>query len=249
MLAVQKKLELEQLLQSLREVSQTSQAIGILLAGSNHITEFARAYKNAFFGSCVRVELGGIKDPASSVKIVAPERVRSFVQFDPDAVEYAVMLCAGMPQFMWQVGAATSALVRSGPAMRSDVRAAVSALIDPKQHDLPFRPYDVLEPLEHMLSLQGRREEDMLWLILRRVAVNSSLVVREAPAHFLIEQGLLEIDGREAWQKRLTTLVELDILVAPHPHSYSFRVPIFAEAFRSPRHEQEYSIRIQRAVL
>ena len=37
-----KRVELEQLLQSLREVSQMARQVGILLSGSNHIIEFAR---------------------------------------------------------------------------------------------------------------------------------------------------------------------------------------------------------------
>jgi hypothetical protein len=56
-----KRVELEQLLQSLREVSQMARHVGILLAGSNHIIEFAREYKNAFFGSCARVDLAGLE--------------------------------------------------------------------------------------------------------------------------------------------------------------------------------------------
>src|SRR5207245_279026 len=70
-----KRLELEQFLQSLREVSQTSQSVGILLSGSNHINEFSRTYKDAFFGSCVRIELGGIADFKLARRIVAPNQL------------------------------------------------------------------------------------------------------------------------------------------------------------------------------
>jgi hypothetical protein len=125
----------------------------IVLSGSNHIVEFAREYKNAFFGSCARVDLAGITERAEGEKLVAPLRVSPFIQFDIDAVDYAIELCAGMPQFMWQVGAATACRIRSGPAVRGDIRAAVGALVDERQDDLPFKPYDVLEPLEHNLEL------------------------------------------------------------------------------------------------
>lgn len=243
-----KKIEVEQLLQSLREVSQASPAVGLLLSGSNHIVEFAREYKNAFFGSCVRLELGGILDLNEARKLIAPSRVVPFVTFEEPAVRYAMDLCGGMPQFMWQLGATVVSQVRGGPAFRADVRSAVSMLVGNSMEDLPFKPYDVLEPIEHMLKLQGRREEDLLWLLLRRVALNSSLTATEA-SHFLIEQTLLELDSREAWRRRLSQLVELDILNTPRPHSYSFKVPIFAEAFRSVRYQHDQSIRAQRVAL
>ena len=106
----------------------------------------------------------------------------------------------------------------------------------------------VLEPIEHMLKLQGGREEDLLWLLLRRIALNSSLAATEAN-HLLIEQALLELDSRAGWQKRLNQLVELDILTVPKAQCYSFKVPIFAEAFRSHRYQHEQLIRTQRAAL
>ena len=266
-----KRLELEQLLQSLREVSQTSQGVGILLSGSNHINEFAREYKNAFFGSCVTIELGGIGDVEFARQLIAPARVSPFVQFDDAAIHYAIRLCAGMPQFMWQVGAATTFLVRSGPATRADVRHAVSMLIngtsaylplksydvlEPLAHaiseistDLPFKPYDVLEPLEHMLALHGRQEADLLWLLLWEIANASSLVAEQAQEYFALNP-LLDIDNdSDAWRRRLRLLVELKILEMPNPRTsaYRFKVPICAEAFRAPHNRQENSIRRQRS--
>jgi hypothetical protein len=242
-----KRLELEQLLQSLREVSQTSQTVGILLSGSNHISEFAREYKNAFFGSSVRIELAGIEDVKFARHMVAPNCLTPYIQFDERAIQYAIRLCAGMPQFMWQVGAATAFLVRSGPATRADVRRAVTALVGDTSGKLPFRPYDVLEPLEYMLALQGAREQDFLWLLLWRIADASSLVAEQATQYFVLDQTLLELDNRDGWERRLLSLVELDILQMPKRSAYQFKVPIFAEGFRVPRNRQEYLVRRQRA--
>lgn len=241
-----KKLELEQLLQSLREVSQTSNRVGIVLSGSNHIKTFAREYKNAFFGSCVRMDLKGITDYKEASLLLYPARVSAFVRIEASAVSQGVELCAGMPQFMWQLGAATTWGVRGGSAVRADVRSAMNALIAGGRDDLPFQPYDVLEPIEHMLKLQGDREQNLLWLLLRRVATNSSLATVDAPRHFLVDQPLLDLDNREMWNKRLATLIDLDILIPVGNSSVRFAVPLFAEAFRSSRMEHEHAIRHQR---
>jgi|GEM_PF-2074484 len=242
----QKKLELEQLLQSLREVSQASDRIAMVLSGSNHITAFAKEYKNAFFGSCVDIELEGLTSVEDASKLIAPARVTPFVQFEPTAIEYGINLCAGMPQFMWQLGAATVHAVRGGVALRSDVRSAVSALVDGDHTKLPFKSYDVLEPIEHMLSLQGDRERDLLWLLLRRVAQTSSLSALHAPWHFLIESQLLELDNKPSWNRRLQTLVELKLLTAEANNSYRFKVPLFAEGFRAPRADYDAEVRLRR---
>lgn len=242
----EKKVELEQLLQSLREVSQTSDSFAMVLSGSNHITAFAKEYKNAFFGSCVSIELEGLTSVEEASRLIAPARVKPYVEFDRSAIDYGIQLCAGMPQFMWQLGAATVFALRKGKALRSDVRAAVGAMIDGDHTRLPFRSYDVLEPIEHMLGLQGDRERDLLWLLLRRVALTSSLSVQQTPRHFLIESQLLELDGRSAWNKRLQTLVELKILVAEDNSSYRFKVPLFAEGFRAAKAEYDEGVRLRR---
>lgn len=241
-----KRMELDQLLQSLREVSQTTGRVGLVLSGSNHINAFAREYKNAFFGSCVRMDLRGITDFKEASLLISPARVAAFVQIEASAVAHGVELCAGMPQFMWQLGAATTWSVRSGSAVRADVRAAMSTLIAGGREGLPFQPYDVLEPIEHMLKLQGDREQDLLWLLLRRVATSSSLAAVDAPRHFLLDQSLLDLDGRETWNKRLANLIDLAILVPTGNSSVRFAVPLFAEAFRSSRMEHENAIRLQR---
>lgn len=241
-----KKIELEQLLQSLREVSQASDRVAMVLSGSNHITAFAKEYKNAFFGSCVDIELEGLTSVEDASKLIAPARVAPFVQFEPTAIEYGINLCAGMPQFMWQLGAATVHAVRGGVALRSDVRSAVSALVDGDHTKLPFKSYDVLEPIEHMLSLQGDRERDLLWLLLRRVAQTSSLSALHAPWHFLIESQLLELDNKPSWNRRLQTLVELKILTAEANNSYRFKVPLFAEGFRAARADYDAEVRLRR---
>jgi hypothetical protein len=242
-----KRVELEQLLQSLREVSQTARHVGILLSGSNHIVDFAREYKNAFFGSCTRVDLAGLDVFEEAARIVAPPRVTPFITFEEAAIRQAIGVCSGMPQFMWQLGAAAASLVRGGTATKADIRRGVSILVGNDLLDLPFRPYDVLEPLEHMLGLQGRREQDLLWLLLWRVANTSSLVADEAQQHFVIDQTMLELDDNDAWKQRLIALVNLDILNIPRPGAFSFRVPIFAEGFRSPRQAQQFQVRRQRA--
>ena len=244
--SAEKKVELEQLLQSLREISQTSDRFAMVLSGSNHITTFAKEYKNAFFGSCVDIELEGLTSIEEASKLIAPARVKPYVEFDPSAISYGIELCAGMPQFMWQLGAATVFALRSGKALRSDVRAAVSALVDGDHARLPFRSYDVLEPIEHMLGLQGDRERDLLWLLLRRVALTSSLSTLHTPRHFLVESQLLELDGKSTWSKRLQTLVDLKILVAEANSSYRFKVPLFAEGFRAPKAEYEAGVRLRR---
>ncbi|WP_312404552.1 AAA family ATPase [Brevundimonas sp.] len=241
-----KKVELEQLLQSLREISQTSDRFAMVLSGSNHITAFAQEYKNAFFGSCVDIELEGLTSVEDASRLIAPPRVKPYVEFDRSAIDYGIQLCAGMPQFMWQLGAATVFALRSGKALRSDVRAAVSAMVDGDHTRLPFRSYDVLEPIEHMLGLQGDRERDLLWLLLRRVALTSSLSAQHTPRHFLIESQLLEFDGRSVWNKRLQTLVDLKILVAEANSSYRFKVPLFAEGFRAARAEYDAGVRLRR---
>lgn len=241
-----KKIETEQLLQSLREISQTSNRFAMVLSGSNHISAFANEYKNAFFGSCVDIELEGLTSVEEASKLIAPARVKPYVEFDSSAIEYGVQLCAGMPQFMWQLGAATVFALRSGRALRSDVRAAVSALVDGDHTRLPFRSYDVLEPIEHTLGLQGDRERDLLWLLLRRVALTSSLSTLHTPRHFLIESQLLELDAKSGWNKRLQTLVDLKILIAESNGSYRFKVPLFAEGFRAAKAEYDAGNRLRR---
>jgi hypothetical protein len=242
-----KRLELEQLMQGLREVAQTSPKVGILLSGSNHIAEFARSYKNAFFGSSLRIDLAGMTEPETASRLVSPPKLAPYLDFGGDPVRYAIDMCAGMPQFLWQLGATIAAIVRSGPVTTSDVRHAVSALVGERSVDLPFNAYDVLEPIEHMLGLQGQREQDLLWLLLWRVANSSSLVVREAQQNFIVDQPLLELDELEGWRNRLLALVDLEILEMPRPSMYRFRVPIFAEGFRAQRQLHSYQMRLQRA--
>lgn len=242
-----KRLELEQFLQGLREISQTSTKVGLLLSGSNHIAEFARSYKNAFFGSSLQVDLAGMTNPDTARKLVSPDKLAPYVSFTGEPVRYAIEMCAGMPQFLWQLGAATTAIVRSGPVTKADVRQGVSALVGGRSIDLPFKAYEVLEPIEHMLALQGQREQDLLWLLLWRIANSSSLVVDEAQQSYIIDQSLLELDELEAWKSRLLSLVDLEILEMPRSSMYRFRVPIFAEGFRAPRQQHAYQLRHQRA--
>lgn len=240
-----KKLELEQLLQSLREVSQTTGSVGLLLCGSNHINVFAREYKNAFFGSSQAIELEGFSDVATSSQIIAPRGVENFVEFETAAVEFAWSLCAGMPQFLWQIGATTAFQIRSGSATRSDIRAAVSMLLGLEKSKLPFRPYEILEPIDNLLSMEVPRERDLLWMLLYRVAQASSLSAPDATVPFVIDQTLLSADDRVGWKRRLGTLVDLKVLRMDSGSAVRFRVPLFAEGFRSPKNWQEYNIRQQ----
>ncbi|TIT02462.1 AAA family ATPase [Mesorhizobium sp.] len=239
-----KRLELEQLLQSLREVSQTTGLVGILLSGSNHINVFAREYKNAFFGSSQAIALEGFKDFDAASKIVAPNGVMPYIQFDRAAVEYARELCSGMPQFLWQVGATTSFQVRTGPAMRLDIRGAVATLVRGNA-DLPFKPYEILEPIDNMLGLEAPRERDLLWMLLYRVAQASSLAAPEAAIPFVIDQALLSLDGNLSWKQRLRSLVDLKVLRMDSPSAVRFEIPLFAEGFRAPRYWQEFNLRQQ----
>ncbi|WP_189394100.1 AAA family ATPase [Mesorhizobium sp. M1D.F.Ca.ET.183.01.1.1] len=239
-----KRLELEQLLQSLREVSQTTGLVGILLSGSNHINVFAREYKNAFFGSSQAIALEGFKDFEAASKIVAPIGVMPYIQFDRTAVEYARELCSGMPQFLWQVGATTSFQVRTGPAMRLDIRGAVATLVRGNA-ELPFKPYEILEPIDNMLGLEAPRERDLLWMLLYRVAQASSLTAPEAAIPFVIDQALLSLDGNLSWKQRLRSLVDLKVLRMDSPSAVRFEIPLFAEGFRAPRNWQEFNLRQQ----
>ncbi|MEG8018792.1 hypothetical protein [Sphingomonas sp. LR55] len=244
-----KRIELEQLLQSLREVSQTSTSIGILLSGSNHMNVFAREYKNAFFGSSQSIELEGFAEVETASQIVAPKGIESFVQFDSAAIEYAWSLCAGMPQFLWQIGATTALQVKSGPASRSDIRAAVATLVGADKSKLPFKAYEMLEPIDSMLSLETARERDLLWMLLYRVAQASSLALQDAAIPFVIDQALVAVDDRLAWRKRLGTLVDLKVLRMDTSSSVRFRVPFFAEGFRAPKNWQEFNIRQQQVAI
>lgn len=240
-----KKLELEQLLQSLREVSQTTGAIGILLSGSNHINIFAREYKNAFFGSSQIIELAGLKDAKEGAALIAPLRVNTFVQFDLPAIEYAFSLCAGMPQFLWQVGATVAHLVRAGAATKRDVRVAIAALVGEKKTELPFKSYEILEPIDSMLALESARERDLLWMLLYRIANASSLVAEDATVPFVIDHALAALDERSAWTRRLRSLVDLKILRMESSSTVRFQVPLFAEGFRAKKYWQEYNVRLQ----
>lgn len=240
-----KKLELEQLLQSLREISQTTGKIGILLSGSNHINIFAREYKNAFFGSSQLIELAGLKDAKEAAALIAPHRVSTFVQFDTSAIEYAFSLCAGMPQFLWQVGATVAHLVRSGAATKKDVRMAVAALVGERKTELPFKSYEILEPIDSMLALETARERDLLWMLLYRIANASSLVAEDATVPFVIDHALAALEERSAWNRRLRALVDLKILRMDSSSTIRFQVPLFAEGFRAKKYWQEYNIRLQ----
>jgi hypothetical protein len=240
-----KKLELEQFLQSLREVSQTTGSIGLLLSGSNHINVFAREYKNAFFGSSQAIELEGFDDVSTASKIVSPRGIETFVHFEPSALNFAWELCAGMPQFLWQIGATTTFRIRSGSATRADIHEAVNMLIGPEQAELPFKPYEILEPIDSMLSLEVPRERDLLWMLLYRVAKLSSLSAPDAPIPFLIDQSLLSADDDKGWKRRIRALVDLKVLRMETSATVRFQVPLFAEGFRAPKNEQEFNIRQQ----
>lgn len=243
-----KRAELEQFLQSLREVSQSSESVGIVLSGSNHIDVFAREYKNAFFGSCLPINLRGLDNLADCEHIIAPQRVRPYVEFDQSAIQYAAEISAGMPLFMWQLGAATAALVRSGPARRTDVRRAVQALVF-DDGSLPFKAYEILEPLEHMLGLRPQPEPDLLWLLLYRVARSTSLVAPEANSGFIIDQTLLSVRDKDVWRQYLVSLTEIGILEIPRTGEYRFKIPIFAEGFRARKQWSEFTLRHQRATI
>jgi hypothetical protein len=243
-----KRLELEQFLQSLREISQNIDKIGLLLSGSNHINVFTREYKNAFFGSSQVLQLEGLNDTDAAAKIVCPAGVGPFIQFERSAIESALHLCAGMPQFLWQIGATTSYLVRSGSANRADIRRAVAMLIGEGKASLPFKSYEVLEPIESMLQLHLPRERDLLWMLLFRVAASSSLVAPEAPLLSILDSTLMSLDDKPGWTRRLLALVELRVLTVSSS-SYRFTVPLFAEGFRAQKNWQEFDIRLQQVEL
>src|SRR5206468_5805083 len=142
------------------------------------------------------------------------------------AIQFAISCSAGMPQFLWQIGAATAALVRSGPVTRSDIRRGITKIVGDSR-DLPFKAYDVLEPIEHMLGMYSAKEQDLLWMLLWRVANVTSLVAPHAQQHLIIDSSLLELDEQQAWIRRLLSLVALKILDLQGATTYSFHVPIF----------------------
>lgn len=244
-----KKLELEQLLQSLREVSQNTGGIGLLLSGSNHINMFAREYKNAFFGSSQTIELEGFSSPEISRLVVAPNRIETYIKFEESAISYAWELCAGMPQFLWQIGATTSFRIKSGIATRNDIRSAVAMLVSPNRTQLPFKPYEMLEPIDSMLSLEATRERDLLWMLLFRIAQASSLAAPDAAIPVAIDQSLLAADDQTGWRRRLRTLIDLKTLRMDSTSTVRFQVPLFAESFRSPKNLQEFNIRQQQVAI
>jgi hypothetical protein len=244
-----KRTELEQLLQSLREVSQTSDSIAIVLSGSNHINIFAREYKNAFFGSSQSIELSGFTELSHARSLVAPMRIAPFIDFTKESIKYALDLCAGIPQFLWQLGAATSHMVGSGTVNKNDIRAAVTTLVGESRSALPFKSYDVLEPVESMLSLAASRERDLLWILLYRVAQASSLVSLDASIQYVLDSTLRGIDDNQSWTRRLTALAELNVLRMESTHSIRFMIPLFAEGFRAPRHRQEYILRLHKVTI
>jgi len=242
-----KRLELEQLLQSIREISQRDPNIAVLLAGSNHINVFAREYKNAFFGSSQKLELSGLGVEYAR-SFIAPTRVTPFVSFDQASISYAHELCAGMPQFMWQLGATAAHMIRTGSVTRADVRRAIAVLTSHESTSLPFKSYDALEPIDSIIALEGERERDLLWMLLYKVAQSCSLIVEEAATAFAVDQSLLQIDDRDSWKSRIARLAELGILKFPTATTVAFQVPVFAEAFRASRNWQEYSIREQKVL-
>jgi hypothetical protein len=239
-----KKLELEQMLQSLREVSQTTSAIGILLSGSNHIDVFKREYTNAFFGSSQAIALSGFQDRSAAKQLVSPAGVAPYVQFDDAAVDYAMYLCSGMPLFLWQVGATTAFQIRGGSATEADVRAAVTTLVGGVT-TLPFTPYKILEPIENMLGLEPARERDLLWMLLYRVAQVSSLASPDASVPFVLDQTLLGLDTDATWKQRLRSLVDLKVLRMEKRSEVRFETPLFAEGFRAPKNAQEFYLKQQ----
>lgn len=240
-----KKIELEQFLQSVRELSQNDENIAFLLAGSNHISVFSREYKNAFFGSSQIIELSGLRRE-SAASLVSPMRIAPFVAFDREAIDYAYDICGGMPQFLWQVGATVSHIVRSGAATRNEVRRAISIMTSHESTMLPFKSYEILEPIDSVIGLEEERERDLLWMLLYRVAQSSSLIVEDAATAFVVDQVLLQLDDRDTWKRRIAKLAELGVLKVSSPSTVSFQAPIFAEGFRSPRNWQEYNIRQQK---
>ncbi|WP_421575413.1 hypothetical protein [Stenotrophomonas maltophilia] len=242
-----KRLELEQFLQSIRELSQSDENLAFLLAGSNHISVFSREYKNAFFGSSQIIELSGLRRE-NAAALVSPMRIAPFIAFEKDAVDYAYDICGGMPQFLWQVGATVSHIVRSGSATRNEVRKAVAILTSHESVSLPFKSYEILEPIDSVIGLEDERERDLLWMLLYRIAQSSSLIVEEAATAFVIDQTLLQLDDRETWKKRIAKLAELGVLKIPSLSTVAFLVPIFAEGFRSARNWQEYNIRQQKVL-
>lgn len=240
-----KRLELDQMFHSLREVSQSSVNTGILLSGSHHINIFATDYKSAFFGSCERIDLAGITDFDEARHLVAPIRVGDYIKFEKSAIQYAIDLCAGMPLFMWQVGALTSHLVKSGTARQGDVKRAVEIIVNGLPNNL-FSAYDPLTPIEYDISLEPDNEPDFLWLLLYKIAKSSSLINPIAAKFTSIDQELTSLDVEKSWSDRLSKLIELKLIVPVDKASIKFMVPIFAHGFRASKNYENFRTREQR---
>ena len=241
-----KQLELEQMFHSLREVGQSSVSTGILLSGSHHINVFATDYKSAFFGSCDRIDLAGITDFEEAKHLVAPTRIRDYIEFEKSAIEFAIELCAGMPLFMWQVGALTSHLVKSGVARKGDVKRAVEMIVNGIPHNLFSSSDQLLTPIEFDIALEPDKEPDYLWMLLYKIAKSSSLINPIAARFTSIDQELISMDAEKAWSDRLSRLIELKLIVPVNKSSFKFMVPIFAHGFRANRNYENFRTREQR---
>ena len=239
-----KEIELEQMFHSLREVNQLSPSTGLLLSGSHHINIFAEDYKSAFFGSCARLNLEGIVEFDQAKHLIAPTQVKPYVEFEKSAIEYAIEICAGMPLWMWYVGALTCHKVKSGKVTISDVKRAVKRLVS--GDDLFFTPVDALTPLEFEIGLEPNKESDFLWILLHKIAFASSTTDRSASKHTIVDRHLCTVDTEEAWLSRLSRLTELKLIKLTGREHYSFAIPIFAEAFRAPHRIEDYLVKEQK---
>ena len=176
--------------------------------------------------------------------MIAPGRVRDWVQFEKSAIEYAIEICAGMPLWMWYIGALTTHAVKGGKATISDVKRAVELLVSDEK--IFFTPVKTLQPLEFEISLEPNREFSYLWLLLYKLAAATATIDRSAPRLSFLDRDLLALDTEQAWLDRLSRLSELKIIVPNGKNFYSFIVPIFAEAFRAPHLIETFRVEEQK---
>ena len=242
-----KAAELDAMFHSFRDVAQDSTSTGILLSGSNHIKSFTNSYSSAFFGHSHNIELAGIKNYEDAQHLIAPNKVRGYVNFDRSAIEYAIELCAGLPLLMWQVGALTTYLVKGGRAQKPDVRRAIELLVSGQK--IFFETYNVMVPVEFDIELEPDLEPDFLWMLLYKIARSSSLNNPKASKFMAIDQTLKSIEPSEKfWTKRLSRLIDLNVIVAENKAEVSFAVPIFAHCFRADKNFEKFNVREQRVL-
>lgn len=238
----EKSLQLSSLMHSLRELSQNHSNAAILLCSSNNIDRLVDSYTDAFFGSCHHLRLGGIFDFEDARQIIAPTQIGKYLSYSEEVVRYIIDICQGMPLAMSLVSAATAWIVRTGYVERHHIRRALSALLDESDAGMPatLRRWRILEPVNKLLDLEGAVEKSRLFVLLYRLAAQSSLINQDARFFMVINEELRAVLAPDEWRERVARLQSLDLVSAAGAGVFRFKVPIFAEAMRINQLQRYY---------